>query len=230
MKTAIIITFNECNKECTSKAFPYFGFAFDMRNNVQTCYCAIDYGQSGSYPINDCNYFCIVSPEYRCGSSSKRDRVSLYFSLMNNNNYSLSSSLGLWSNLIFEGIWKNVNDGQSSTVCQWNNEYIFMIEGENITEEHSSSFYTITDMLSTHPVIHECDDNDGTFSINSDKISLHFSDGTLFEKQQNIRYVLPSLPSYSTQAMPIIDAQAVPYSTVQKRMFACFSWSSCLRK
>merc|ERR1719477_438497 len=74
IKEAALMTWDGCRSLCAAASFAYFGLRFNLQSQLQECWCGFTYGSWGALPLDACDFFCAVSPLYRCGSKLERYR------------------------------------------------------------------------------------------------------------------------------------------------------------
>ena len=218
VKESQVMTFDDCNSQCSMKSFPFMGLRYNLVTQSQECWCSFHYGSFGALVQDSCNYFCTVSPQYRCGSKliqyHSHKILSVYSTIISSNSANTPSSILMARNHIFEGNWQDSITGGVHQICQWNNDYII----EPTHSVHPNKISTIN-MLHI-PKLHQCGNNDAQYTENtqSNPPTYHLTwkeNNADWTRQQQIRYILPSLQPYTTFASPIISAQAVTYDDIR---------------
>eukprot|EP01084_Bolivina_argentea_P281997 482610_1 len=212
IKESTMMTYEDCNSQCASKSFGYLGLRYDISNKLQQCFCGFHYGSFGSLVLDSCNYFCQVSPQYRCGSKLYKYRsqkvLSIYSTILPSDSENTPLSIIMSQNHIFEGYWIDTTSYTTHQICQWNNDYII----QSILTNNTNKIATI-EMLHT-PKLHQCDNNNAQFVEKQSSYHLSWIDGDNWTKQDKIRYILPSLTPYTLYALPIIYAEAIAYDEI----------------
>ncbi len=211
IKESGVMTFDDCNSQCSMKSFPFMGLRYNLQTQLQECWCGFHYGSFGSLVLDACNYFCAVSPQYRCGTNlaqyQSQKILSVYSTILSTsgNTGNTPISIIMSRNHIFEGNWKD-SLGGIHQICQWNNDYI--IEPTNTMHPNKISTINMLHILK----LHQCGNNDAEYEELS--ATLHQltwkQNPTDWTRQTNqTRYILPSFLPYTTYASPIISAQAI---------------------
>ena len=150
VKESGVMTFEACNSECALKSFRFMGLRYNLVTQSQECWCGLKYGSYGALVLNSCNYYCKISPEYRCGST-----ISKYHSQKILSVYSTTTTFNSRS-LLFEGNWKDSATQNMHQICQWNNDYII--------ESNTASTKISTINMLHIPKLHQCGNNDAQYT------------------------------------------------------------------
>ena len=216
IKESTLMSFDDCNQQCSSKSFAYLGLRYNLNTNLQECWCGFSYGSFGTLVLDSCNYFCAISPQYRCGTKLSRYQfqkiLSIYSTIIESSTSSNAPiSIIMSRNHIFEGYWQS-STTQLHQLCQWNNDYL--IEPSNVQTPNKIS--TI-DML-TIPKLYQCNDNNAEYEEQGNNYNLRWMNSELWTRQMNQpRYILSSLQPYTYLASPVISAEAITIDGISQR-------------